>query len=192
MLSNVSIVHSQDTLVLLNGDIRAGKVTHFDSLSVTYTFLKKKKTKTRAFSTEIIYSIQQGKNPVQVIYEQGSDYAHLLSVVDMGNYLYGIQDAKEFYKSPWVFWGGVVFNAGVGYLLYENFASAAGPLIYTVGMGASKINNHPNVKRPFEITRTTYYQEGYLKVARSKKIYKALTGSLAGLLIGITIGHATN
>ena len=192
LITGVQFSFSQDTLVLLNGDVRVGKITHSDSLSVMYNYQKGKKSKTRTLSTEIIYSIKIGLNPVQIIYTQGSDYTHQLSVLEMGYYLYGIQDAKSFYRTPWTFWGGVVFNAGVGYLLYDNFLAATGPLAYTVGAGISKVKIKPAINRPVEIMRNSNYQEGYLKVARSKKVYDALTGSLAGLLIGITVGHATN
>lgn len=187
-----SISYGQDTLVLLNGDIRNGHITHYDSVSVTYDFQKRKKTNTRTLSSEIIFSIKKENSPVQIIYTQNGSFNHQLSVPDMEVYLFGIQDAKLQYKAPWAFWGGVAFNAGVGYLLYDNFWAAAGPLMYSVGIGISKIKMHPSAHRSVQITSNPFYQEGYLKIARSKKVYNALSGSLFGLIIGMSAGYATN
>lgn len=188
----ISNSYSQDTLILLNGDVRVGHITHSDSISVTFTYKKHKKSKVRTLSTELIFSIQKEHTPSQIIYVQNGSLNHQLSVPDMQVYLFGIQDANSQFKSPLVFWGGVVFNAGVGYLLYDNFWVAAGPLAYTVSIGTSKIKIQPSLHRSVSVTSNPYYQEGYLKIARSKKVYKALTGSLFGLIIGMTTGYATN
>ena len=192
MSIGASTSYGQDTLILLNGDIRVGRITHSDSVSVTYTYQKRKKTKTRTLSTELIFSTKKGNNPAQIIYEQNGGFNHQLSVSDMEVYLFGMHDAKSQYKAPWTFWGGVAFNAGVGYLLYDNFWAAAGPLTYTVGIGVSKIKTQPSAQRSVSVTSNPFYQEGYLKIARSKKVYNALTGSLLGLIIGMTTGYATN
>ena len=183
---------AQDTLVLLNGEIRTGKIINIDSSSVTYSFVKRKKVKTRTLSNELIYSISTSQFSDSIIYRQNGTYDHKMSVVEKKRYLLGMQDAKSQYKSPWSFVGGVVFNAGVGYLLYDNFWAAVGPIAYTAGAGITEVKIKPAASRPQEITSNPLYQEGYLKIAKSKKLYRSITGSLLGLLIGIGIGNATH
>lgn len=182
---------AQDTLTLLNGDIRLANVLSSDSSSVTYTYLKRKKEKTRTLSNELIFSISYQTGSDTILYQQGESN-HELSESNMQLYLLGMHDAKTLYKAPWVFVGGIVFNAGVGYLLYDNFWAASGPILYTAGTSFTKVKITTHSNRATEIMSNPLYQQGFLKVAKSKKVYNALTGSLVGLVVGITIGHATN
>ena len=87
---------------------------------------------------------------------------------------------------------GVVIGVGLGYLLRDGFYVAGVPLVYTIGSGISKIDIKNINQRNSSILSHPAYQEGYIKVARSKKAFYALASSLVGTVIGISIGRSTD
>ena len=184
-----SQVMAQDQLTLLNGKVISAEIINMDSVFITYNYKKKNKVKQKSIPADLVFMIEHKEGNTDTIYYQNPEIDQYLSVKEMELFIMGEQDAYTYHKSTWTAVLGVAFGAGGGYLLYETIAVAAVPLIYTVGAGISRVSTKRVSGRSSEILSHPAYQEGYIKVARSKKAFTALASSLAGTLIGFGIAY---
>jgi hypothetical protein len=181
----------QDTIYFLNGDIRLGKIIHSDSITFSYSYIQKKKVKERTISQDLVFSIHFESGKRKIIYtDSTTEYTE--TVEEMQLRLWGMHDANEHYRATWITVGGVVSQAVVGYFLYDSFFAGVGPLAYTLGVSLSATRPPQQQYRTEEIQANPHYQNGYMEVAKSKKIYGALAGSIIGLTVGILAGNAAN
>jgi hypothetical protein len=185
-------IQAQDTINLLNGKVIYVEVLNSDSTVITYNYTKGKKVKTKSISTELIFTVQYAKGYTDTLYFINPENDLHLTVPEMQLFIYGEQDAKAHFKAPVTAILGLAFGTTFGYLLRDGFYVAAVPLVYTVGAGISPVNVKSRGNRSPETMSTQAYQEGYIKVARSKKAFNALASSVVGTLTGILIGNATN
>ena len=181
----------QDTIFFLNGDIRLGKVTLSDSETFSYSYMRKSKVKERTISLSLVYSIHFENGEKQIFYTD-STTAFQLSSEEMQHRLWGMHDANEHYRTTWITIGGIVSQAVIGFFLYDSFYSGIGPLAYTAGVSISNTQMPKESYREPKIMADIHYQEGYMEVAKSKKVYSALAGSIIGLTVGIIAGNAAN
>jgi hypothetical protein len=181
---------AQDTIIFLNGDIAYGKLIETNDISTTYTIQKGKKTKTKVKETINIFGIIDSGGTLDTLYTPIEEQDLTLSPNEMYLFILGEQDAKQYFHPKWTIAGGLVFGAGLGYLLHDGFYVASVPLVYTIGAGVStvKVNNLGN--RPTNVLIQPAYQEGFIKVARAKKSFYALGSSVVGTLIGALIGRS--
>jgi len=192
LLSLCGKLFCQDTIFFLNGDVRPCEILHVDSISTTYSYPKKKKIKQREISTTLIYRIYYKDGMSDTLYSAKAEGLLYVTTKEKGLNLLGMYDAKRFYKNPLVTVGGVIFNFGMGFLFYDQMLVATGPLAYTAIFSVTPINFKGSENRENTIASNPHYQEGYLKIARNKRVFNALSGSLLGLIIGITVGNAAN
>jgi hypothetical protein len=185
-------VHGQDTITLLDGKTIIAKVINSDSISVSYDLTKKKKTKAKTISSEMVFDIHYENGKIDTLYIKNPDLDHYLSPIDMHLFILGEQDAKSDYHPRMTAVYGIVVGIGLGYLLRDGFYVAGVPLIYTIGAGISKIDIKNIKQRNLSILSHPAYQEGYIKVARSKKAFYALASSLVGTVIGVSIGKSSD
>tara|TARA_R110002050_G_scaffold149463_1_gene276119 strand:- start:172344 stop:172955 length:612 start_codon:yes stop_codon:yes gene_type:complete len=183
---------AQDTITLLDGKVLEVEVVNSDSTAVTYNLKKRNKTIQKTISSELIFMIQYAQQKTDTIYFLSENNDHYLSVHEMQLFIYGEQDAKKYYKPTLTTVFGVAFGATFGYILRDGFYVASVPLVYTVAAGVSTVKVKFNDERNTQIMSHPAYQEGYIKVARSKKAFNALGSSLVGTVLGIFIGNATN
>lgn len=191
-ISMYSQVIGQDTITLLSGKDIIAKVTQKDSIFIDYEITKKNKTKAKTIASELVFDIHFENGTIDTIYTQNPDLDHYLSPSDMHLFILGEQDAKADYHPKMTAVFGVVIGVGLGYLLRDGFYVAGVPLVYTIGSGISKIDIKNINQRNSSILGHPAYQEGYIKVARSKKAFYALASSLVGTVIGISIGRSTD
>lgn len=189
--ANQSLI-AQDTLTFLNGKAIYGLVMEVDSFMVTYQISKNKKTKTKSVSTELLFDIKYQDGKIDTLYSTNPHIGNYLTPLQMHHFILGEQDASEYYRSRLTAIIGVAFGVSFGYLLHDGFWVASVPLVYSVGAGITKVKIKNIANRDIAILRTAAYQEGYIKVARSKKAFSALVGSLVGTVIGIGVGYATD
>ena len=182
-------IKAQDILTLLNGKIISAKIISSDSVFITYNIQKKNKIKQKTIPRDLVFVVQYSKGNTDTIYYQNPEIDQHLTVSEMELFIMGEQDAYEFHKSTWTAVVGVAFGATGGYLLNRSIAVAAVPLVYTVGAGISRVSTRKLGGRSSEILSQPAYQEGYIKVARSKKAFTALVSSLAGTLIGFGVAY---
>jgi len=183
-------VYGQDTITLLGGNTIIAKVNSVDSLNVNYTLQKKKSAKDKFVSSEMVFDIRYENGTTDTLYYKSPEMDHYLTPEEMHLFILGEQDAKADYHPKMTAILGVVVGAGLGYLLRDGFYVAGVPLVYTIGAGVSKIDIKNINQRSTTILSHPAYQEGYIKVARSKKAFNALAGSLLGTIIGVGIGKS--
>lgn len=183
-------LNGQDTITLLGGNIIIAKVTSVDSLNVNYTVQKKKGQKDKFVASEMVFDIKYGNGSIDTLYYKSEELDHYLTPDEMYLFILGEQDAKTDYHPKMTAVLGVVVGTGLGYLLRDGFYVAGVPLIYTIGAGVSKITIKNINQRSTTVLSHPAYQEGYVKVARSKKAFNALAGSLIGTVIGVGIGKS--
>lgn len=183
---------AQDTLTLLDGKTIFGEVIDADSSYITYKFLKKNKIKERLLNTDIIFSVSYQSGKTDTIYYQNPEIENYLTVKEMHYFIMGEQDARKHYKATLTSVLGLAFGGALGYALPDGIWIAAVPLVYTVGASLTEIKIIYKDNRSQEIMRSPAYQEGYIKVARSKKAFNALASSLAGTIIGAGTRYVTD
>lgn len=184
-----------DTLILLNGKAILGTLIGDRDGYIEYIPFKpksKKKQKSKGISPMSVFAIYHGDGTQEIIYEQDKENDFYLTEREMQLFIYGEQDARNYYKTHWVAVIGVAFGFTAGYIFYDDFYVVAAPFLYAVGAGVTKIKVGKGVPRDSEITREPAYQEGFLKIARSKKVFSALAGVLAGTVGGIAVGQLTH
>lgn len=182
-------VIAQDQITLLNGKVFSAELINADSLYITYNFKKKKKVKLKSIPAELVFMIQYEEGNTDTIYYKNPEIDQHLTVREMELFIMGEQDAYTYHKSTWTAIFGVAFGTAGGYFLNESIAVAAVPLVYTVAAGISRVSPKKVGGRSSEVLSHPAYQEGYIKVARSKKAFSALGSSLAGTIIGFAIAY---
>lgn len=184
--------NAQDTITFLNGRVITGKVITTDSTYTVINFKKKRKVIEKAYANELIFCIQSDSGLADTIYTPDNEYDLYLSKKDMGLFILGEQDAKAYYKTPLTSILGVAVSGSLGYALHDGFWVAAVPLVYTIGAGLTPARIKAPDHRSLDVLQSSAYQEGYLKVARTKKGFNALLSSVIGTFAGALIGHANN
>lgn len=187
------MAYGQHTITLLNGKTLDAKIiATTDSVVLVEIVKKRGKIYPKEISNELVYAIAYDSNHIDTIYRPIPELDLHLTVEEMGHFILGEQDAKKYYKTPITSIIGAGFGAGLGYALHDGFWVAAIPLVYTVGAGLTPIRIKVAPGRSSTITQSAAYQEGYLKVARTKKGFNALLSSVIGTFAGALIGHANN
>jgi hypothetical protein len=181
----------QDTITLLSGKVINVEILDTDSFAISYNYKKKNKTKQKTIAADLVFDIAYQNGTIDTIYKRDPSIDQYLTVEEMQFFIWGEQDALKYYKATLTTVFGVAFGAGFGYLLHDGFYVAGVPLVYTVGAGVSKITIRNGEYRSSTILSNPAYQEGYIKVARSKKAFNALASSTLGTLIGVLVGNAT-
>lgn len=180
---------SSDTITLINGQVIVGEVLEINPDYIVYNYFKKKKTIKKGVSPLIVYSIDYADGQKEVVYEKNEEEDLYLTKEEMLYFIKGQQDAREYYRTRGIFIGGVAIGALAGYVLYDEIYVATIPFVYSVGAGLTNIEVRQNPSTTEDIRRTAAYQEGYLKVARSRKVFAALAGSVMGTAAGIFAGN---
>jgi len=184
-----------DTLLLVNGKEVVVSEVQFDSVVVSYKRVKKngRLKKEALIDREMVFSIKRASGE-EVLYaptaqEIGSG---AFSEREMRFFIMGQQDARTFYKTHWWSIGGAVIGGGLGYLSYDQIYVAAIPFVYTVSAGIAPVEYRHNNLRSQYVWQQEAYQLGFFKAAKSKRVFTALKTSLAGTIVGVAAGYATN
>lgn len=186
------MVNAQDTLTFLNGKIAIGKVTDSNVLITKIDIQKKnKKTKIKSFESSEIFTVHYSGGEIDTLYEMNEEKEYLLTPLEMQYFIYGEQDARQHFHPKFTAIGGVLFGGVLGYFLHDGAFVAAVPLVYTVASGVSTVKIKDANFRPSSIVAEPAYQEGYIKIARTKKAFRALAGSAVGTFLGVFIANET-
>ena len=185
-------LQAQDTITFLDGRILIGAVEESNDVSTKITLTKKGRAKIKTKETLSIYSIHYKEEGMDTLYTVNEAQDLTLSRKEMYLFILGEQDAHAYYKPYGTVIGGILFGGLFGYLLHDGFYVAGVPLLYTIGSGISTVKVKNMGNRSAEILMNSAYQEGFIKVARSRKAFYALGSSTAGTLIGAVIGNMEN
>jgi len=179
---------AQDEIIFLSGRVMRGIVKEVDSMDVQIEIQKRKKTKLVFVSKLSIFAIKYGDGKTDIFYERLNSEEY--SIREMEFFVKGEQDAIKHVRAPILFLGGIVVG-GVSMFLLEPFYGLLPLIPYSLlgGIVNSKIKE--NATSDPELLREDTYLTGYITKAKSRRIQKAVTGSLIGYVAGlVAIGVA--
>ncbi len=183
-----------DTILLLTGKYILGEVKgERDGFIeyIPYSEKPKKKTRSKGIAPLNVFAIYFANGNDSIVYQQDEANDLYLTREEMQLFIYGQQDAREHYKTIW--WGvagGAIGLAG-GYFFYNKFYVVAVPAAYIAVSALTRIKVSKGV-RSVDLSKEPAYQEGYLKVARNKKVVSATIGVVAGTAAGMGLGFIVN
>ena len=200
----------QDSIILLNGRVFNGPVTSVENGFLRYKETTKRgETFTGEFATYRVFSYTQ--NGVEtILYKQDETADNYLTVDEARNATLGSYDARQTFKPRFVFWSS--FAIGYGMSLFDTYLlkkavehpdylgphtspglfksrPSFAPIIVPVVLSASwalpsfKIRDKQMIQT--ELLYNESYYRGYHRVARQKRIFAALKGSLIGIGAGL-------
>jgi len=174
---------SQDTLMLMNGDMASVKVKEVNHTHkmIFYEVKKKKKTKYKSIDNTDVYTINYQDGRKEVIYKQDSTIGLNLSFDEAGQFVAGEQFAKRNYKAPWITVGSAALCLPSIYFL--KFWAIAVPTAYTGLMGVTKPNMKKMDKKFPGKFKNDYFKHGFVTEARRKRIMNSIYGGLIGLAV---------
>jgi hypothetical protein len=182
---------AQDKALLLNGTVVEGKITGNDDAYLTME-IEKKSGKLKSFELEKyrVYSYTQCNAEPKTIYKQDSLMGNFLSEEEMQYFIYGQQDADRAFNSRGAIAVGFVTGVAVVGLTTDGFKSDPGilplatPFLVVGYYGMRKVKiKMETVSNPEYLSHEAYI-DGYVRVARKKRVFAGLKGSIAGVVGG--------
>lgn len=173
---------AQNTLWLSNGKkIQIGDFNLENSELVLY---KNKKGKTKSVDRYDVFSIIESSNNEIIIYKKDSSYEDAFNLAEMKAFVEGQYDASLNFKSPLTTVGGIVVSGAAAVVvnpIYVLLVSGA----YTTTIGLTKpIKSDLTI--PEKYSGNKYYELGYNKAVKKKRVRNAIIGSVIGLAAGFT------
>jgi hypothetical protein len=200
----------QDSIILLNGRVFRGPVT-----SVENGFLKYKETTkggesfTGEFDLYRVFSYTQN-GAETILYKQDETSDNYLTIDEARNATLGSYDARQTFKPRFVFWSSFAIGYGVSlydtYLLqatvdHDNyigphtegglfksqptFLPIVAPLVLSAAWTFPSFKVREKQMIQTHLLNDESYYRGYHRVARQKRIFAALKGSLIGIGAGL-------
>lgn len=193
ILLQLSLVSSAQTeFNLVGGQQLNAKIISETETEITFEIAKKNdKTKTKKIAKSRLFStVTNGLETIHYNPEEGNIH---YSKDDMRYYVYGQQDAYQYYKTTWtVIVAGVM--GGVAGVWMGSEGSALLILAPVVGtIGGTLVQKHepkPELTRSKSYLKEPAYVLGYKKTARSKKIFNSIKSAVVGTLVGGAVGLA--
>lgn len=181
-------VFSQDRIFLLNGKEISGVITDTTS---EFIFYKKSKEQSKSIKleTERVFSfIKEDSGMEYIVYAPDTSDPDYFSVHEMRMFVFGEKEAAIHYKAPYTFAGAVATGFVSAALPFMPLVlSPILPGIYTTIIGTQFIRiNKKHIANKYYLSEETYIY-GYEKMAKVKRVQRALLGSL----IGIGAGYST-
>ena len=190
ILSGVLFAQSNQSILLMTGNVLEGNVTSQDTLYLYYDLVKKSgKTKAKKLDLERVFSINGPNGEEKVIYYMDTVVGNYFTIDEMRFYIQVEQDASKYYRANWTIAAGLPITAGLGFVLSGTVFSFAVPFVYLVSTGipAYKINKN-KISSSHLVTEPAYVL-GYERTARNKRLFKSLFAGLVGTAIGFTLGQ---
>jgi len=212
---SLSVFAQQDSIVLLNGKVYRGTFNSVENDLLFYTGKEKKKDGLLVeISTERIfsYSVNGTETVLYVHDELKGDY---LTVDEVRFTTLGSYDARKTFKPRFVFWSSMALGLGVSIVdtyysqvSYDKFLKenaglppsnskvgffGTGPSLMPVfvplilsatwGLPTFKIKSHQILQK--DLYGNEFYYRGYHRIAKQKRIFAAVKGSVIGIGLGI-------
>lgn len=176
----------------------SGKTVRFNNVSiedgkVRGDFYKKKrkgeKKINKDFPVENVFAINHdNKEQWEIIYVQDTSNVYDLNVEDMEFYVLGEQEALLNHKTELIQIVGFAGGAALGYFLYSSVAIIATPIIYTGIVLIPKVRIKREKLKDENLLEKQAFIEGYVSVAKTKKVKSALISNASGILAGAIVG----
>jgi len=190
ILSGVLFAQSNQSILLMTGNVLEGNVTGQDTLYLYYDLVKKSgKTKAKKLDLERVFSINGPNGEEKVIYYMDTVVGNYFTIDEMRFYIQGEQDASKYYRANWTIAAGLPITAGLGFVLSGTVFSFAVPFVYLVSTGISAYKINKNKISSSHLVTEPAYVLGYERTARNKRLFKSLFAGLVGTAIGFTLGQ---
>lgn len=192
-----------DKVNLMNGQTFEGTVTDTTDGKITMNFINKSKTSTRIIENYRVFSIEKANQPELILYKRDTTIGNFLSPSEMKYYFLGEKDARKNYNPINLKIATGVLTYGISLMDTYNrdtvsrkfvkgfFKSEPGlisivaPFAVTVISGLFAVQININKVSNKNYLNEQPYIDGFEKVARSKKVFGALTFSIVGGGLGI-------
>jgi hypothetical protein len=201
---------AQDSIILLNGRVFIGPVVSVSDGFLKYTETTKSgETFTSEFDIYRIFSYTQNGTET-ILYKQDDLKDNFLTVDEARNATLGSYDARKTFKPRFVFWSSMALGYGASifdtYLLQKTvdhpqyvgtqtsgglfksrptFMPIFAPLVLSVGWSLPSFKIKEKQMIQTHLLNDKSYYRGYHRIARHKRVFGALKGSLIGIAAGM-------
>lgn len=203
--ANSQEVNNKDTILLMNGKTIPCTLLETDDFVTEYLYAKKNgKVKSSYADNLNIFELQRHNQKDTVIYFQDTLLGRDYSISEMRHYAYGAKDARNNYKTHWYFVGGAALGFTSVFLDTYRFPGEAAnngvspgpfktspsvfpvvvPFAYTLSVGLPKTRLKKKHVTYYDLKDDEFYQRGFEKIARQKRIFSALESTLSGMALG--------
>lgn len=166
---------AQDEIWLLNGQKKEVSSLEFseDNLLIRY---QNEKGKIKLLSTKELFSATPEGDREYIFYKPTDE----MSIENMKEYMAGEVDASNNYKAKDEFFSALGFGI-VSPFMFQGY-SVLTSFAYSLTLGQTKpVSSSLDFKN-----NSSYYQNGYNRVVRKKRLINSLIGGGVGLLVGFT------
>ncbi len=208
ILNNVSV--GQDTINLMNGKTLVVKDLMFEDPKLSFSGIySQKKVKLKQGTIEFYrtFSVTDAKGVETVLYRQDSALGEYRSETEMRYFVYGEQHAHTHYKPMWA--AGIAGGVSLAISLFDTYnpkqvITVLGdtipsgmlrsepsiihvlvPFVVTSLIGLPKVRLRLSEVKDRALVNDENFLTGYARIARQKKLFHALGGSLAGVATGL-------
>lgn len=192
-VSSIYEINAQETIWLLNGEKITASKYSIDSENRMF-YYQNLKGKTKDIELDFIFSTVDSLGNEVVIYtpdtvdEEGS---FLYSEKEMRQYIEGAIEARKNYKGLIAFGTGFLTGVAAPFIPAPPFVNAlflvpVYPAVNTTIIGATNPSEEKFFEKYPNQQENIPFKEGYLDIAREKRVRKSIYGGLSGILIGIT------
>jgi len=186
------LLKGQETLLLLNGKQFSGATLDTAGLKINFNIYRPgKKVKQKSFYRDQVFSITNELGEEHVFYYPDMYFVNEYSIEDMRFDISGRIDARNGFKTKWVYPVGIASGFLAGFFSKGSALSALVPVVYigVVQIPIVKIQ-HESISNP-DFVGNEYYAGGYDQSARMKRTKHAIISGFAGLIAGIFIYEVT-
>jgi len=212
---SLAIFAQQDSIVMLNGKVYRGTFNSVENDLLFYTGKEKKQDDLLLeISTDRIFSyVVNGTETV--LYVQNELKGDYLTVDEVRFTTLGSYDARQTFKPRFVFWSSMAIGLGVSILdtyyskaSYDKFLAANSglpptnskvgffgtgptlmpifvPLVLSASWGLPTFKIKPDQILQKDLYGNEFYYRGFHRIAKQKRIFAAVKGSVIGIGLGI-------
>jgi hypothetical protein len=192
-----------DKVNLMNGQTFEGTVVDTTEGKITMNFVHKSKSSSRIIENYRVFSIEKASEPEFVLYKRDTTIGNFLTPQEMKYYFLGEKDARKNYNPYNLKIATGILTYGIsladtynkdtvthkfskGFFKSEpGLISIIAPFAVTVISGLFAVQININKVSNKNYLNEQPYIDGFEKVARSKKVFGALTFSVLGGGLGI-------
>ena len=184
--------YCQDKILLLNG-----KEINCIITDTTYEFIfykeSKEKNKVIKLETERVFSfVKEETGTEYIVYNPDTTDPDYFTTHEMRMFIYGENEAAVHYRAPYTFAGGIAagfISAALPFM--PVILSPILPGLYATIIGTQFIRiNRNEIANKYYLSEETYIY-GYEKMAKAKRVQRALLGGVIGIGAGLSFKYIT-
>jgi len=170
---------SQDTVLLLNGDLITGKILADNGDHYQLEIIRRHNVRTFAVDKLDIFSVIVRGQGEKVVYKIDTSLGNDFTVSQMRDFREGEHWARQHYKPVLPLLGGALAGAAGPVIGFWGFTIAP---VYLGCLSLKKPAPPPEVQGKTKIADPEFFTMGYKYTAKRKKIEKAALGALGGIV----------